>query len=115
MLQVAANFDSALDYKSIPRHNTLSFIRDFMPGGQFHDASFYDYALEMRKRLGDIYVIPGMFGKPDMVMVFNTKDFEIVYRNEGQWPQRQFFESIKHFREEVKKDFFSQTIGLIVS
>ncbi|XP_065367559.1 probable cytochrome P450 12d1 proximal, mitochondrial [Calliphora vicina] len=112
---VASSYDSVLDYQAIPRPSTFSYLRDFMPGGQFHDISFFDYALEMRKRYGDIYVLPGMFGKPDMVMVFNTKDIETVYRNEGQWPQRQGFDSVKHFRENIKGDFFNQTIGLPVA
>ncbi|XP_023292296.2 probable cytochrome P450 12d1 proximal, mitochondrial [Lucilia cuprina] len=111
----ATNFDEALDYKAIPRPSTLRFIRDFMPGGKYENLSFFDFANEMRKHYGDIYVLPGLFGKPDLVMVFNTKDIETVYRNEGQWPQRQGLDSVRHFRENIKGDFFNQTIGLPVS
>lgn len=112
---MAVNYDTAKDYKLIPRRSTLRFLRDFMPGGQYQDTSFFDYALEMRKCYGDIYVLPGLFGRPDMVMIFNTKDIETVYRNEGQWPHRQIFDSVGYFREKIKGDFFKDTMGLVVS
>lgn len=93
----------------------MRFFRDFMPGGEFSNTSFFDYAVAMRQRYGDIFVMPGLFGKPDLVMVFNTKDIEAVFRNEGQWPFRQGLDSVKHFREKVRGDFFGRSIGLPVS
>ncbi|GBP08688.1 Probable cytochrome P450 12d1 distal, mitochondrial [Eumeta japonica] len=55
-----------------------------------------------------------MFGKPDMVMVFNTKDIETVYRNEGQWPMAKFRIS-QTLSRKIRGDFFKETIGLPVS
>lgn len=104
-----------MDYKQLPKPSTLEFFRDFMPGGKYNKTSFYDYAMEMHKRFGDIFVMPGLFGKPDMVMLYNTKDFETVFRNEGQYPQRQMLDSITYYRAKVKGDFFGETLGLPTS
>ncbi|KAH8321390.1 hypothetical protein KR074_003554, partial [Drosophila pseudoananassae] len=105
----------AKPYRDIPRPGKLEFIRAFMPGGEFHDISIVDYASAMRNRYGDIFIIPGMFGKKDWVTTFSTKDIEMVFRNEGIWPQRDTFASLVHFRTKVRPDIYGESIGLVVS
>ncbi|XP_017068645.1 probable cytochrome P450 12d1 proximal, mitochondrial [Drosophila eugracilis] len=107
------NSTLALPYKDIPRPGKLEFIRAFMPGGEFHDASIVDYAAAMRSRYGDIFIMPGIFGRKDWVTTFSPKDIEMVFRNEGNWPQRETFASISHFRTQIRKDFYGENVGLV--
>ncbi|EDV56541.2 probable cytochrome P450 12d1 distal, mitochondrial [Drosophila erecta] len=103
----------AKPYKDIPRPSKLEFARAFMPGGEFHDASVFDYAAAMRSRYGDIFIMPGMFGRKDWVTTFSTKDIETVFRNEGNWPEREFFPSITYFRTHLRPDVYGESVGLI--
>ncbi|EDW47337.1 probable cytochrome P450 12d1 proximal, mitochondrial [Drosophila sechellia] len=102
-------------YDEIPRPNKFKFMRAFMPGGEFQNASITEYTSAMRKRYGDIYVMPGMFGRKDWVTTFNTKDIEMVFRNEGIWPRRDGLDSIIYFREHVRPDVYGEVQGLVAS
>lgn len=86
-----------------------------MPGGEFYDYSIVDYATAMRNRYGDIFIIPGMFGKKDWVTTFSTKDIEMVFRNEGVWPNRDTFASFTYFRKHIRPDIYGETVGLVLS
>lgn len=88
-------------------------MRAFLPGGEFHDASIVDYATAMRNRYGDIFIMPGMFGRSDWVTTFSPKDIEIVFRNEGNWPQRETFGSLTYFRTHIRPDVYGDTLGLV--
>ncbi|XP_033153362.1 probable cytochrome P450 12d1 proximal, mitochondrial [Drosophila mauritiana] len=103
----------ARSYKDIPRPSKLEFARAFMPGGEFYDASIFDYAAAMRNRYGDIFIMPGMFGRKDWVTTFSTKDIETVFRSEGTWPERDFFPSITYFRTHKRPDVYGESVGLI--
>jgi len=87
----------ARSYKNIPLPRKQEFARAFMPGGEFHDASILDYAAAMRSCYGDIFIMPGMFGRKDWVTTFSTKNIETVFRSEGTWPEKDFFPSITYF------------------
>ncbi|XP_060656180.1 probable cytochrome P450 12d1 distal, mitochondrial [Drosophila nasuta] len=102
-------------YSEIPRPGKLSFMRSFMPGGEFHDKSFSEFTSMMRKRYGDLFIMPGAFGRKDSLVTFSTKDIEMVFRNEGVWPHREGFDSLVYFREKVRPDVFGEKKGLIAT
>ncbi|XP_017038766.1 probable cytochrome P450 12d1 proximal, mitochondrial [Drosophila ficusphila] len=116
--QSQVNANTAEDLKSfddIPRPKKFKFMRAFMPGGEFYNASIVDYTTALRKRYGDIFILPGMFGRPDWVTTFSTKDIETVFRNEGIWPVRDTFESLVYFRKHVRPDVYGEVQGLTSS
>lgn len=90
-------------------------MRGFMPGGEFHDTSFMEFTDAMRKRYGNIFIIPGTLGRKDWVATFNTKDIETVFRNEGIWPHREGLDSLVYFREHIRPEVFAERKGLIAS
>ncbi|XP_043642708.1 probable cytochrome P450 12d1 proximal, mitochondrial [Drosophila teissieri] len=102
-------------FDEIPRPNKFQFMRAFMPGGEFQNASITEYTTAMRKRYGDIYIMPGMFGRRDWVTTFSTKDIEVVFRNEGIWPHRDSLDSIVYFRKHVRPDVYGEIPGLVAS
>ncbi|KAH8369685.1 hypothetical protein KR093_000599, partial [Drosophila rubida] len=105
----------ARPFSEVPRPGKFSFMRSFMPGGEFQDKSFLEFTDIMRKRYGDLFIMPGAFGREDSVITFNSKDIEMVFRNEGVWPQRDGFDSIVYFREKVRPDVFGEKKGLIAT
>lgn len=56
---------------------------------------------------GDIVKIPGSFGYPSIVLTCNPKDFEMVYRNDGLYPDRYMLLPFQYFRENMKSIFNS--------
>ncbi|KAH8348639.1 hypothetical protein KR084_009332 [Drosophila pseudotakahashii] len=105
----------ARPYKDIPRPSKFEFAKAFLPGGEFHGVSIVDFAVSMRDRYGDLFIMPGMFGRQDMVTTFSTKDIEMVFRSEGVWPQRDVFPSITYHRTHVRKDFYEGNLGIVNS
>ncbi|EDW18010.1 probable cytochrome P450 12d1 proximal, mitochondrial [Drosophila mojavensis] len=103
----------ARPFSELPRPGKLRFMRSFMPGGEFYDTSFMEVTNVLRKRYGNIFIIPGTLGRVDWVATFNTKDIETVFRNEGIWPYRAGFESLVYFREHIRPDVFAERKGLI--
>ncbi|XP_016974313.1 probable cytochrome P450 12d1 proximal, mitochondrial [Drosophila rhopaloa] len=102
-------------FNEVPRPNKFKFIRAFMPGGEFQNASITEYSTTMRNRYGDIFIMPGMFGRNDWVTTFNTKDIETVFRNEGIWPHREGLDSMVYFRQHVRPDVYGEVQGLIAA
>ncbi|XP_068145178.1 probable cytochrome P450 12d1 proximal, mitochondrial [Drosophila tropicalis] len=90
-------------------------MRSFMPGGEFHNASVIEFAMKMRERYGDVFIMPGMFGRKDFVVTFNTKDIETIFRSEGIWPHREGLDSLIYFRTHVRPDVYGDSKGLIAT
>lgn len=57
--------------------------------------------------------LPGIFGRRDVVFAFDPKDFERVYRTEGQWPIRRGLDTFSHYRQNVRPDVYKNMDGLI--
>lgn len=102
-------------FSEVPRPGKLKFLRSFMPGGEFHDSSFLEFAMTMRKRYGDLFIMPGSFGRKDWVVTFDPKDIETVFRNEGIWPHREGLDSLIYFREHIRPDVYAEKKGLIAT
>ncbi|XP_055902865.1 probable cytochrome P450 12a5, mitochondrial [Eupeodes corollae] len=106
---------SARPYNEIPRQSKYDFIRSYLPGGRFRNTSATETALTLKKELGELFVVPGIFRRSDILMVLNPDHIEKIYRTEGIWPGRDGFETVAYFRNVLKKDFFGDTSGLIVA
>ncbi|XP_017462758.1 PREDICTED: probable cytochrome P450 12c1, mitochondrial [Rhagoletis zephyria] len=105
-------WQKALPSKAIPGLSRYELVRGFMKGGQFADFSLNDLLLKGRERFGNIYRMPGVFGQPPSLVLFNFEDFEKVFRTEGSWPVRPGGEVITHYRQMRKDGFFNERIGL---
>lgn len=66
-----------------------------------------DVMEQYRHQYGEIYKLPGMFGKPDTTVVFDPKDFEAIYRTEGVWPVRPSLETVSYYRKKIRPDIYS--------
>lgn len=65
------------------------------------------------KEHGTILRIPGFFGRKDTIFTYDPKDFETVYRTEGQWPYRRDILAFDYFRRVVRPDVYKNIGGLV--
>lgn len=100
-------------FEDIPGPSKASLIRGFLPGGEFYGKTIVDYFKLCRQKYGDIYRLPGVFGKRDLLLTFNPEDYETVFRNEGVWPMRRGLDLIEYHRKVRRANFFMESGGLV--
>ncbi|XP_018803930.1 PREDICTED: cytochrome P450 12b1, mitochondrial-like [Bactrocera latifrons] len=104
---------NAKDYSAIPGPTKYKLFRDFLPGGEFYNINYIEMHKRLHSRYGDIFLLKGMFGRPDTLFTYNADDFEVVYRNEGIWPIRVALMSFDYYRKVKRVDFFKGRSGLV--
>ncbi|XP_068083408.1 probable cytochrome P450 49a1 [Anabrus simplex] len=106
-------------YEEIPGPKPLPLIGNtwrFLPFiGTYGGLEFVELAEKLHAEYGNIFKIPKLMGRNDMVYIFDPQDFETVFRNEGPWPARQSLSSIKEYRGVLRKDFYKGIGGLATS
>ncbi|KAH8290641.1 hypothetical protein KR054_004749 [Drosophila jambulina] len=120
-LEIAGNLSARSDekwtqaktYEEMPGPNSLKMLSYFMPGGALRNTNLIQMNRRMREMYGDIYRLPGMMGKPNVVFTYNPQDFEVTYRNEGVWPIRIGLESFSYYRKVKRPDVFGGIGGLV--
>ncbi|XP_029727599.1 probable cytochrome P450 12a4, mitochondrial [Aedes albopictus] len=106
-------WDSALPYEKIPRMTLRQTLKNFAPGGRYHNASAPEIHRLCQQDFGDLVRFPGILGRKDTVMTFLPDDFEKVFRTEGPWPNRRGLATFVHYRKEVRPDVFKGLGGLV--
>ncbi|SPP87662.1 blast:Probable cytochrome P450 12a4%2C mitochondrial [Drosophila guanche] len=84
----------------------------FMPGGKYKDMDLGQLSMAMREDYGNIYCVPAIMGSPPRLTTHNPKDFEVVFRNEGSWPDRPAFHTVAYHRQTHRKDYFQGVEGV---
>ncbi|XP_037044398.1 probable cytochrome P450 12b2, mitochondrial [Bradysia coprophila] len=112
--QVSADdeFDNAKPYSEIPGPTLLQGLRSFLPGGKFHNKEPIDMNTLLNKEYGNILRLPGSFGRKDVIITYDPKDFETVFRTEGLWPYRRPLLAVDYCRRK-RPDAFKNSGGLI--
>ncbi|XP_016991518.1 probable cytochrome P450 12b2, mitochondrial [Drosophila rhopaloa] len=111
--RIDEKWQQAKTYGEMPGPSSLRMISYFMPGGALRNTNLIQMNRRMREMYGDIYCIPGMMGKPNVVFTYNPEDFEVTYRNEGIWPIRIGLESFNYYRKVHRPDIFNGVGGLV--
>ncbi|XP_062548455.1 cytochrome P450 CYP12A2-like [Armigeres subalbatus] len=107
-------WDSALPYSKIPGPGVFEMLKNFAPGGRYHNANFPQMHRLFREDYGDLVKMPGILGRNDVLMSFRPDDYETLFRSEGQWPiRRGFFDTFVHYRQKVRPDVFKGHGGLV--
>ncbi|XP_037942818.1 cytochrome P450 CYP12A2-like, partial [Teleopsis dalmanni] len=106
-------WQEARPFNEIPNERAFRFLRNFLPGGDYHKLNSVKMMYKFHDKYGDICLMPAVFGRPPMLLTFNPADFETVFRNEGIWPDRPGSETLAYHREKHRVDFFQGTDGLI--
>lgn len=110
-----ADWDTALGYDQIPGPkpmpifgNTLRFIF-----GEFKNMDFKKLNDLFYERHGKIAALRALPGMRDMVLLYDVKDIEKLFRNEGIWPYRVLMPSIGEYRTKYRQDIFSDAPGIL--
>ncbi|KAM7361974.1 uncharacterized protein ACRADG_012838 [Cochliomyia hominivorax] len=112
---INADWLNSKSYKEIPSMSVFSLIKNFLPGGKYHNLDSSEFILALKRELGNIYKLKGIFGRPDVIYTHNIEDFEKVVRNEGIWPKRPGFLTINYHRKIHRPDYFQGVTGLLVT
>lgn len=106
-------WETARPYEDIPGPNTLRKVREFLPGGKFHNLNLLELNQGLTAEYGGIIRIKGYFRQSDFVLVSDPLDFEKVFRTEGIWPIRTGMESFVYFRKHIRPDVFKGVVGVV--
>ena len=106
-------WDKALPFEKVPGPTVFQLIRNAMKGGKYYNLSLKQLHQCLRDDYGLIVKLPGMMGKKDIVISFDPKDYEKVFRNEGVWPIRRGMETFIYYRKNIRKDIFKDLGGLV--
>jgi hypothetical protein len=71
-------FSKAKPFSSIPRPSVFKLIKESLPGGKYYGKPMRDVQKLFNVEYGNILRLPGMFGNPEIVMIFTADDFEKV-------------------------------------
>jgi len=67
--------------------------------------------LDMNRQYGSIFRMPSVAGT-DLVLTMNPQDYEVIFRNEGQYPYRRSFEVMDYFKRVHRREVFDGYDGL---
>ncbi|KAH8310566.1 hypothetical protein KR044_001967, partial [Drosophila immigrans] len=109
----SAEWEEALPYKQIPKVNLFSFVCYMLPGGRYAKMEFPDMMLDLHRRHGPLYRLPGVMGKAEYLVCSDPAHFERVYRAESPCPQRQAKSVLDYHRNKHQADFYQGVEGLI--
>ncbi|XP_013108720.2 probable cytochrome P450 12c1, mitochondrial [Stomoxys calcitrans] len=106
-------WQEAKTFANVPGPTKFQMFRGFMKGGDFHGKSIQNLMQVCRQRYGNIFLLPGMFGKPTNVVTFNLDDYAKIIRTEGIYPIRPSNEIIYDYRMARKDGLYSEmNLGL---
>ncbi|KAH8373624.1 hypothetical protein KR093_001906, partial [Drosophila rubida] len=108
-------WDTARPYKDIPKVSLAYFVGNMLPGGKFHKKEFEYIISDLQKRKGNIYRLPGIMGKSEMLVSHDANHFERIFRAEGPWPERQGSAVLDYHRNKYRKDFYQGVEGIIAT
>lgn len=91
----------------------LSHFSSNFPTGKLHKVSFVEMNRVFQSDYGDLVRVPGLFGRPDVLLSFNPEIHERVFRTEGIYPIRTGLETFTYYRKNIRSDF-NDTGGLLV-
>lgn len=106
-------WNEAKPFTDIPGPTTFQFIRWFLPGGSLYNASGIQVQQHLNTLYGPLARVPGLFGKPNVVYVFDPEHNKTIFRTEGAWPLRRNIETFDYYRKRLRPDVFLDMGGLV--
>ncbi|KAM7356572.1 cytochrome P450 12c1 [Cochliomyia hominivorax] len=101
-------WSQAKTFDQVPGPTKFQMFRGFIKGGEFNKLAFVDVLRLLRKRFGDIFYMPGLFGLSSNLITYNLADHEKVFRTEGPYPTRPGSELVTYYRLSRKDKFYEE-------
>ncbi|XP_055380217.1 probable cytochrome P450 49a1 [Condylostylus longicornis] len=104
-------------FSEIPGPKGLPFIGNswrFAPIiGQYKISDLDKIMKELFNVYGRIVKVEGLIGHADLLFVFDGDEIRNIFKQEETLPHRPSMPSLKHYKGQLRKDFFGNTGGLI--
>ncbi|XP_011188715.1 probable cytochrome P450 12a4, mitochondrial [Zeugodacus cucurbitae] len=110
-----SEWQKARPFSEMHRENAFRLLFKFLPGGRYHKLDSTQMLRAMFAEHSDIFIMPGMMGRPDIILTQNPNDFEQIFRNEGVWPNRPSSLTLDYHRSELRADFYQGVEGIIAT
>ncbi|XP_053969910.1 cytochrome P450 CYP12A2-like [Anastrepha ludens] len=104
----------ARPFSELPKEGVFRFTCKFLPGGRYYKLDSNQLERAMNEDFGDIFIVPAVMGRPNIVVTHNPEDFASVFRNEGMWPIRPFA-TLRYHRNYRHADFYKGTEGVMTT
>ncbi|XP_038209836.1 cytochrome P450 CYP12A2-like [Zerene cesonia] len=108
---------SLKSYEEIPGLSSLPFVgplRHFLPvvGTVGPQNTLYDLCKVLYEKFGPIVKLDGMFGRANMLILYEPEHYDQVFRSEDVTPSRPGFQTLVYYRTKLKKSRFDGVYGL---
>lgn len=67
----------------------------------------------MKSEYGNIARFPGLFGREELLFVYEIEDAEKVFRFDPQFPFRRGLETLQYYRTKLRPDVYTEFGSLI--
>ncbi|KAI4463906.1 cytochrome p450 [Holotrichia oblita] len=108
---------NALPYEQIPGPTALPILGNnwrFIPYiGPYQIENLDKISKDLYQHYGSIVKIDKLFGRPDMLFVFDPDEIENVFRQEDAMPHRPAMPSLNYYKHVYRKEFFGEDAGVI--
>ncbi|XP_032517342.2 cytochrome P450 CYP12A2-like isoform X1 [Danaus plexippus] len=107
-------------FTSVPGLSSLPIlgpIHHFLPviGSVGPRPNFYDLAKVLHEKFGSIVKLDGIFSRSSMLILYDPKDFDQVYRSEEPIPSRPGFDTLNYYRKNLEKSKYEGIHSLTTS
>lgn len=109
----AEEYENAKPFKDIPGPSLFKFISDMaFPWSPYFRKDNLDMFKGLQKEYGNLVKMPTLMGKRSIYILFDAKEVEVIFRNEGPTPFRMTLEITDRFKKQ-RPDLFGEISGLI--
>ncbi|XP_062130747.1 probable cytochrome P450 49a1 [Drosophila sulfurigaster albostrigata] len=114
---VAAAASAVRPYSEVPGPYPLPLIGNswrFAPLIGTYKISDLDKVMhELHVNYGKMAKVGGLIGHPDLLFVFDGDEIRNIFKKEETMPHRPSMPSLRHYKGELRRDFFGDVAGLI--
>lgn len=111
------NLTNVKPYSDVPGPKGLPFIGNswrFAPlVGHYKIHELDKVMKQLHKQYGNLVKIEGLIGHPDLLFVFDGDEIRNIFKKEEIMPHRPSTPSLRHYKANLRKDFFGDNAGLI--
>ncbi|XP_038209615.1 cytochrome P450 CYP12A2-like [Zerene cesonia] len=117
MTTLNSSSQSLKSYEEIPGLSSLPLIgplRHFLPviGTVGPQKTLYDLCKVLYDKYGPIVKLEGIFGRANMLILYEPEHYDQVYRSEEVNPSRPGFQTLVYYRTKLKESRFDGVYGL---
>ncbi|KAL7041072.1 hypothetical protein ACKWTF_000617 [Chironomus riparius] len=112
---MCSEVENVKPFSEMPTITFFKMVKESLPGGKYYNKSIKDVLQAFFDEFGEAVRIPAMLGNPEIVMSYNSENFEKIFRAEGTWPVRTGLDSLEYYRDTKRPEIYKDLGSLFVS